>query len=499
MTNLSEVACRNASGQKSQFLQLNIDADESLPLYRRVTNAIKDCIESGRLAPGDCLPSTRQLASILGVARITAVNSYDLLITQGYLKTAVGRGTFVSDSFRRSSAAAPQIALSRARTPVAESLSSYAVQLLQLPALTSTSADQAGLHFGAPPAELLPVKQWRRLLLQQCAGGQVEQNGFDVMGYQPLREALAAYLKRTRNLNCSADMIFLFSNSQQAVNLVSRLLIDQSDTVALENPGFVFASKTMQSIGAQIEPIAVDHQGMVIAQLNQLSNCKLAYVTPSHQDPTGAVMSQQRRYELLEWAARNKAYIIEDDYDCEYNYGNVPLAALQGLDRDQSVIYISSFWKTLYPLTSMGFMVAPPHLIPLIKRAKLLSERSFSALDQITLCRFINEGHLESHIARTRKILATRRQQLIFALTDSLGKRVQITKHGSGVHIITQFSLALSDEEILTTAKNAGLAMVSTTPYYLANPKPGEFLISFSGGSSIENLSLAVSEFSKQL
>ncbi len=492
---LSEVAYVNESGQKFQFLQLNIDVDSRIPLYRRMTNAIKECIESGRLAPGDCMPSTRQLASILGVARITAVNSYDLLINQGYLKTAVGKGTFVCHNFSSGTAAPVSI---NNQAHEAKRLSAYAHQLLSLPVLSSTSADQADLHFGAPPTDLLPVKQWRRLLVQHCPDAQVASEASDLMGYLPLRQALAAYLKRTRNLDCNADMIFLFSNAQQTVNLISRLLVDQSDTVALENPGFVFARKTMQSIGANIAPVSVDTQGMVISELSQLADCKLAYVTPSHHDPTGAVMSLHRRYQLLDWAAKNKAYIIEDDYDCEYNYGNAPLPALQGLDTEQSVIYISTFWKTLHPLVSLGFMVAPSHLIPIIKRAKMLSERNFSLLDQMTLCEFISQGCLESHIARTRKILAGRRQQLIYALTNALGKRVEITRHGSGVHIIAQFNLALADNEILKLGHQAGLAMASTSSYYLSNPKRGEFLLSFSGLST-ENISHAVSAFTNQL
>lgn len=460
-------------------LTIKLDANEALPLYRRLADALRQCIENGRLQPGDALPSTRQLAQTVGLSRITVVHSYDELISQGYLHTVPGSGTFVCN--RPVTAGAECDQDSNQTASFHRPLATYGARISDLEMLESTSADLPELNFGAPPMDLLPLKQWRYLLLKHCRThiNKRMENRYDPLGYLPLRQAIAAYLCRSRNLKCSADMIAVFAGSQQTVNLTARLLINETDTVALENPGFVFARKTMRSIGAKILPIELDQEGIIVSDLSLHPDCKHVYVTPSHHDPTGIVMSMARRNELLQWAERQNGYIIEDDYDCEYNYETTALPSLQGLDRHESVIYISTFWKILFPLMPIGFVVVPRHLTVVLSRAKMLTERNFSMLEQYAMTDFINEGYLERHIRKTRKAFAHRRQTLISSLTRSLGNKVTVPKYSSGMHITIRFNLPLADSEIINLGKKSGLPLVSTQPYYISNGVKGEFLISF--------------------
>lgn len=479
-------------------LKFKLDPDTRLPRYRRLASSIRKSIESGQLQPGDSVPSTRDLAKELKVARVTVITAYDELISQGYLKTVSGAGTFVltqteHDQFeeRQRDVDSP---------PADKHLSDYAARIMKLQQMTSTSADQPELNFGAPPMDVLPLKQWRALLQKHCSAhmGKRFDTHIDPMGFRPLREALAKYLKRVRGLNCNAEMIAVFASSQQTVNLILRLLVNKSEQIAMENPGFVFARKTIRSLDAEALPISVDKDGMIVSELNEHPHCKIAYVTPSHQDPTGAIMSSPRRKALLDWAVANNGFIIEDDYDCEYNYGTPPLQSLQGQDQNQSVIYISTFWKILFPIMPIGFVVVPPVLIPALAKAKMLAERNFSLLEQYALTDFINEGHLERHISKTRKLYSERRRVLISALTRAFGQTIQIPKYSSGMHIKIDLETNLSDKEILARAALADLPLVSTEEYYITGHRSGEFLVSFAGRST-DGVIACVNKFARSV
>ncbi len=473
---------------------IEIDSSSNLPLYKQVANAIKVSIESGRLQEGKAVPSTRQLSVHLGVSRITVVQSYEQLISQGYLKVITGTGTFVSRSQQKQLPNGPTKA--NINHSSKRSLSQYGTRLSS----RENQPNQSETTFGLPPAQLLPLRQWQKLLAKYCNSIEtLPLLAHEPLGCRPLREALAQYLRRSRNLNCSAETIAVFANAQQAVSLITRLLIDSGETVAVENPGFIGAHKAIRSIGAEALPISVDENGLIVSELRaNPTACRAAYVTPTHQDPLGATMSLKRRQELLSWAAENNSYIIEDDYDCEYSYGQASLQAVQSLDHDESVVYISSFWKLLYPIMPIGFIVAPPHLIPAITQAKQLSELAFSLPEQLALAELINEGHLEKHISKTQKQLAKWRQELILALTLAFGKDIAIARYSAGMHIAVQFHLALSDDIISSAAAEAGLSVISTKSYYLAESKRGEFLISFAGQKN-QTLTELVSQFAARI
>lgn len=472
---------------------LVLDLDDATPLHRQLSDALADCIVSGRIVAGEFLPGTKELARRLGISRATVVRSYAELASRRYVETKSGVGTFVRPDL---GVRAGRQEAGEMRAPFA--LSSYADWLMKHEPIPLTAGDWPELNFGAGPPELLPVKLWRQSLLRHCrrhGPDRVYYTG-EPLGYRPLREALASFLRRSRAVLCSADQVAIFPGSLQALNFVARLVVDRGDVVATENPGFPYARQVFESNRATVLPISVDQDGLLVEDLRrQASGAKLVYVTPSHQDPSGAVLSMSRRRELIDWARRNKAAILEDDYDSLHRYGGPPLPSLQGMDNSDTVIYISSFWKLLFPLSTAGFMVIPKSLISVFSRAEVLLESNFPLLEQYALTDFINEGHLERHIQRTRTIYAKRLQTMLHALTKHFRQSISFPRESAGTHLLVAFDLSLSDRELKERAAEAGLPMVSTRTYYAGEGKKGEFLIPFAHLNE-DTIAAAVQELS---
>lgn len=477
---------------------ITLDYKPDVPLYKQLCDAILDCIQTGRLKPGEYLPSTRELARLLSISRVTVVRSYEELLSQGYLVASIGMGTCVAKTLpdeAKRLRRAPDRAASEEREMRQVTLSSYGRRVMKYGHARSGSADFPELNFGAAPLEYMPVKQWRQSILKHCKTDSdlLPSSDASALGEAALRDALVSYLSRARGLRCQRDQVVVFSGSQQAVNLIAALLVDEGDIVAVENPGFPHSREVFLAHGAALRPISVDAQGLIVDELQQLENCRLVYVTPSHQDPTGAVLSVERRRQLLDWAQRTGAMIVEDDYDSEYRYGGQPIPALQGLDHHDSVIYLSTFWKVLFPLLPAGFMVVPRNLISAVTRAKDQRERTFPLLEQLALADFINEGHLERYLRKTRDAYAKRRQALVYAMTLHFGKSAIVSRETGGMHLVARVSSTLSDDELLDCAFQNGLPMVSTSDYYLEGECRGEFLIGFAHvaaeqiGDSIRN------------
>jgi GntR family transcriptional regulator/MocR family aminotransferase len=321
----------------------------------------------------------------------------------------------------------------------------------------------------------------------------------DPFGLPELREAIAGYLIRSRSVKCTPDQIAVFSGAQSAIDLIGRMLLDAGDTAAVENPGFPGARRSFMTHDVKVVPIPVDGHGLQVEILNQRTDkIKLVYVTPSHQDPTGTVMSLPRRLELLKWAERTGGLIVEDDFDSEYRYGEKPVPALQGLDDGDNVIYLSSFWKVLFPVVRMGFIVLPRRLMAPMRRAKSLIERDFPLLEQRALTDFINEGHLERHIRRTRAMYAKRRAALVQAVTRLFRKRVTISDASAGMHLIVTFSPELDDAQITRASRAAHVPMVSTSNHYMSDPPAREYMIGFAHGNELQ-ITSAIERFAQEL
>ncbi len=370
-----------------------------------------------------------------------------------------------------------------AQLPIQLSHDAAGLAEIDIPVMTGPNAP-INFRYGRPAFDQFPIQLWRKLLSRHCRSSlDWLDYATDTLGHRPLREAIVGYLSRSRAVQCEPDQILIINGTHQALDLIARLLINPGETIALEEPGYLGVRRyTFVSRLVKLLPIPVDESGLVVEQLAKFpsDNIKLVYVTPSHQFPTGAVLSLQRRLELLSWAQQAKAMIIEDDYDSEYRYSGQPIPALQGLQSNNTVIYIGSFSKMLFPSLRIGYLVLPQQLVPVFARAKWLVDRQLPLLEQHVLASFIQEGYLERHLRRMRLYYDQRRQVLVQAINVHLGERATIVGENAGIHLIVRLHTNLSDEEIIHHASWVGVGMVTTKPYYLQTARSGEFIFGYS-------------------
>lgn len=463
-------------------LPLTLDNAAPTPLFRQLYEALRQAILSRRLAPGDRLPSTRDFAKALAVSRTTVTVAYDQLLAEGYLVARTGAGTFVSSELPDAllKLAGPEPAAPATRPPLPLSLSAYGVRLATAGPLRGSTPPAAITfgHYGRPALDEFPIDTWRRLMLRHARSGRAPL-GYteDIQGHAPLREALATHLQRSRAVRCTPDQIVIVGGSQQGLDLTARLLVDVGDGVALEEPGYLGARHAFMTAGARLMPVPVDDAGLLVDQLP--AGVKLVHVTPSHQFPTGVVLSLPRRLALLDWARTQGALIVEDDYDSEFRYGERPIPSLQGLDTAGVVLYIGTFSKLLFPALRLGYLVVPPEWAPLFARAKWLADRQSSLLEQLALTDFIVEGHLERHLRRMRVLYEGRRRCLLQALHDHLGDRVTILGDRAGLHVTLRLRTQLDGEAIVQRAAALGAGIATTRACYMGKPEETELVLGY--------------------
>ncbi|ARV60760.1 aspartate aminotransferase [Nostocales cyanobacterium HT-58-2] len=464
---------------------ITLDSNSSLPLHQQLYEELRQAILTGRLLPGRRIPSTRQLAKCLGISRTTVTQTYDQLLSEGYIETIVGSGTFVctqlpDDLLRSTPIPSPG---KITRPPV--KLSKYGESLIKtedVPRVVKSEIIPINFRYGRPAFDQFPIRLWRRLLSRYCCSDlQWLDYSTDTLGYKPLRESISRYISRSRAVNCEPEQVIIVNGTQQALDLIMRLFIEPDDVIAMEDPGYLSARLIFQTQGAKLLPITVDESGLVVKDLAYHSNSqiRLVYVTPSHQFPTGAILSLPRRLELLTWARQTGALIIEDDYDSEYRYGDKPIPALQGLDHSDSVLYIGTFSKVLFPSLRIGYLVLPKGLVSPFARAKWLSDRHLPLLEQQVLADFIDEGHLERHIRKMRAVYDKRRQALVKALKVHFGEKATILGEQAGIHVMVQLHTPFSDEEIMQRAALLGIGMMSAAPHYLKPHSQSEFIFGY--------------------
>ena len=464
---------------------LNIADDASQPAYRRVAEAIREGIVTGRFRPGEKLPPTRTLAANLSMARNTVLEAYEQLVAEGYLAGRHGSGTYVAADLPDRAFHAPrasQHAAHQSAPPVR--LSRFAQRILagEVPGHVARDdgASEYDFRYGLPAFGEFPIDAWRALTKRV-----LDYPPKELMGYGPteglpsLREALARYLQRSRGVRCDASQVLVVNGSQQALDIAARVLFDPGDEVVIEEPCYQGARAAFAANGATIVPVRCDAEGIMVAELPEAA--KVAYVTPSHQFPSGAVMSASRRFELLAWAERSGAVVIEDDYDSEFRYVGRPLAALQGMDSAGRVIYTGTLSKVLLPALRLGYVVAPPALQPAITGAKWLTDRHVALLYQAVLALFIDEGHFERHLRRMRKIYERRREALIAAFARHFGARAVITGAESGMHVLVHIADVRDTDTFEREARQQGVGVYSARPYYsLQPPRGATFLMGYS-------------------
>ncbi len=464
--------------------------DQEGPLYAQVYRAMRSEILTGRMRPEAKVTSTRAIASDLGVSRNITVIAYEQLIAEGYLVSRSGAGTFVAAELPEQRATASRHRPSRTEKAAAPArLSAYASRI-------EAQAQDAGFtwgprrnplpydfRYGRPSFADFPHATWCRILARRARKATIRDLDYGPPeGAPALREALAEYLHRARAVNCSPEQIVVVNGSQQALDLTARVLIDAGDRVALEEPNYRAADAVFRAAGAVIDAIEVDDNGMRVEDLAARRNpYRVVAVTPSHQFPTGALMPLSRRLELLGWANRTGALIFEDDYDSEYRYQGRPIEALQSLDEHGRVIYAGTFSKLMFPALRLGYLVLPTSLVRTFRFVKALLDTGCATLPQLALVDFMQEGHFERHLRRSRARNGARREAVIAAIDKFLGQRAQVSGLNAGLHILMRLRGIpfARTSEIRKRAERVGVGAYSAGPFYRTPPEQAALLLGY--------------------
>jgi GntR family transcriptional regulator/MocR family aminotransferase len=462
-----------------------VDRESDVPLYRQLYEALRDAILRRRLHAGQRIPSTRALALELRISRLPLLNAYEQLAAEGYLESRTGSGTFVA-SVPMEKPAEPRRESSAIRgAPTARRRVAKDTDFLMSSARDPWLGGWGAFRVSEPAVDRFPHDTWARLIGRQARAQRGRLDGMrygDPMGHRGFREAVAEYLRTARAVSCDADQVMAVSGSQQALGLIARALVDPGAPVWVEEPGYGGARAVLRLRGARLVPVPVDDEGLdVSAGISRCARAAAAYVTPSHQYPMGVVMSAPRRLRLLEWARRNGAWIIEDDYDSEYRYGSPPIASLQGLDRDSRVLYVGTFSKVLFPALRLGYVVIPPDLVPRFGAVRDASDIFPPAFTQAVLAEFLREGHFARHIRRTRAVYRERRAALVEALGRELGGVLEPAGDEAGMHLVARLARPLDDRAAAARAARMGVWAMPLSSCYLGRAARSGFVLGFGG------------------
>jgi len=420
-----------------------LDPAAAVPFYRQIYDRFRNAIASGVLKPGDRIPSARALTKELGLARGTIEAAYSLLAAEGYIVARGQAGTIVTPGLK------PRLPASSA-----------------LPEVRRTMAPP-GVHFnallpfqmGLPALDEFPRKIWARVAARSVRAMQpADMDHPASAGLQALRTEIAAYLQVSRGINCSPSQVFVTSGYRHTLELIAYALLKPGDKVWLENPGYPPTRELFRRLNMAAVPVRVDAEGIVVAEaLKSAPRARAAVVTPAHQSPLCVSLSLPRRVALLDWATRNNAWIIEDDYDGEYRYVSRPLPALKSLDRDGRVLYAGTFSKVLFPSLRLAYLVVPNAQVEHFEQTIQALSGGGPDLTQAIVTAFIKEGHFARHIQRMRKLYAERREAAAAGLAAVLGKHVQVEAQPGGMHLVLRLNGRRSDRRLAARMAEDGL------------------------------------------
>jgi GntR family transcriptional regulator/MocR family aminotransferase len=457
------------------FTAIAVDRGSELPLYRQLYDRLRAAILAGELHPGARLPATRAVASELGISRNTVLNVYEQLRAEGFVEGRTGSGTRVVDEL-------PPHLLNR-RATVRPLRMQGRLDILSRRGHVLAAQGRFGMRRGRPPAldfgvpalDRFPVDIWARLTarrLRQSPAGLLDYA--DPAGYQPLREAIAAYIAASRGVRCVPEQVIVVAGAQQALDLAARVLLNPGDGTWMEEPGYRGAHAAFLGNGAHLIPVPVDRDGLDVVEGSRRGGARLAYVTPAHQFPLGHVMSLQRRLTLLAWAAHMSAWVLEDDNDSEYRYDGHPIPTLFSLDRNGFVIHVGTFAKTLFPSLRIGYLVAPSELVDVLASARAVAGWCCSGLEQAVLADFITEGHLARHVRRMRSLYAERRDALVDACSRRLDGIESFEAPPVGMHAVAWLDPRVDDRRCAERALEHGVTVAPISEFCLERPpRPG--------------------------
>ncbi|GLQ89179.1 MocR-like pyridoxine biosynthesis transcription factor PdxR [Dyella flagellata] len=452
-----------------------LELDGSGPLYDQLTRALKASILDGRIVAGTQLPPTRELAQELEISRTTVLAAYEQLRAEGFIDGRVGSGSFVS-----------QLKAKPLAHPVSTDIPPPSRYVQRVRAVCNWDIPRLhrglryNLDYGYPMVNPAINSAWGRELAR--AAVYTHLNAMDAAGLNALRKQTCDYLARRRGVQAQPDDVLIVNGTQQAINLTARILLNEGDRVVLEEPHYFLAHQALAAHGAELVAVRTDEHGLVCDELPTASP-RLIYVTPSHHFPSGAVLSMQRRLDLLHYAEQHQCWIIEDDYDGEFRYDAHPLAALRSLDEQDRVIYVGTFSKVMFGGLRLAYMVIPAALRADFVSAKYLGDMACPVIEQAALARFMESGGFERHLRMSRKELKARRDALIAGLRTHARDRVEIADTPAGMHLVTWLRGydAPRRMELVEYAHQHGLGLHPISPLYLHAPERQGLVMGYSG------------------
>lgn len=457
---------------------LKLDRKNHESLQQQLFQVLRQGVLSSDLPADLKLPSSRQLATSLSIARNTVIAVYDQLIAEGYLISKVGSGTRVSNSV--SEVQSKQKSKLPGQSP---RLSTRGLRMTSTKRSMFTGV-QASFQAGLPALDEFPYAKWSRYVARNYRSGAKALFGYDTAGGLPeLRSAIAKYVRTQRGVVCDDSQVIVISGSQAALDLSARMLIDPGDDIWIENPCYQGAKGAFLGAGANLCPIPVGSAGLDVEYAaKQYPNARVAFVTPSYQYPLGITMSLDQRLRLLDWAEQTESWIIEDDYDSEFRYRGHSISALQGLDSGERVLYMGTYSKTMFPSIRIAYLIVPFALVNVFQNALRQSGQLSPLPLQAAMADFINEGAYVHHVRRMKGIYSQRQQCFLDMAGKYLKEALRFERADAGMHLIGYFNDQNTDDKaIAERALTQGIVAPSLSSLYLTEQVKRGLYLGYAG------------------
>jgi GntR family transcriptional regulator/MocR family aminotransferase len=455
---------------------ISLDRDSPANLHRQLYVQLRDLIEHRVLPSGHALPSTRVMARDLHVGRNTVIAACDQLALEGDLAMRPRRPSVVMDLPTRS-------AVQEHVSAADENPISLRGQIMLAQPYHHGRPGMLAFHPGMPDPDNFPFNTWSKLLSRRAKFAHIDLFGtYHVKGYPPHCEAIARYLTASRGVKCSPEQIVVTNGAQSAFDLLARLLIDEGDTVWMEEPGYYGAGSAFVSAGAKLAPLRVSNAGWDLDPPPVIP--RMIFVTPSCHHPLGITMPMEQRLNLLHMAETWRSWIIEDDYDGEYRFQGQPIPALQGIGASNRVVYVGTFAKILFPAMRLGFLVAPKAIDPTIVSALSVTGQFAPLLTQAALADFMNEGHFTRHLRRMRRLYSERRQFFLESSQRYLGEWLDFHATESGIQVVGIFRERCNDTSIAEAALQHGINVSALSIQYRHGTKQNGLVMGFAAADA---------------
>ena len=469
---------------------LNKSKNLQQQLYRQIVAKVI----TGELAPGMRLPSSRRLADELSISRNTVIKTIEQLCDEGYTTSLPGSGVYIHDKLNHQ-----QLTRHRHKPAKVFELPKLSNKIAQLNSLKRDENKNLPFSPGLTAIDQFPFAIWQQLL-KHHASRKLLYGYNEIKGYLPLRQSLVNYLAHSRGVKCEPEQVIITQGVQHGINLCAQALLNPGDRVIVEEPGYISAKRVFESYQAEIRTVQLAQQSIDVDQLNQpkYRDAKLLYSTPTHQYPMGGILSADQRLALLAWAAENKTWLLEDDYDSEFNFCQKPVAAIQGLSDTAPVIYLGSFSKTLFPSIRLGYLVVPKAVSQHFSYLKGVSCGESPLVEQAVLAEFIDEGHFTRHIRRMRKHYHEKWQHLQQQLKQ-LPNNCQTVAYSAGMHLVLKI-IGIDEHHLCQFLLNYGYAPSALSEYYYNSDKQTGLVLGFANtnGEQREHIVELINQYLKQ-